>query len=52
MLPTALILVICAVGIVVAAIVVESVVTITRNLIKKWHNPKPPLSKCETTGGL
>ena len=52
MIPTALILVICAVGVVVVAIVVESVVTITRNLIKNWRKPKPPLSKCETTGGL
>lgn len=52
MIPTALILVICVVGIVVAAIVIESVVTITRNLIKRWYKPKPPLSACEPNGGL
>jgi hypothetical protein len=52
MIPTALILVTCAVGIVVAAIVIESVVTITRNLIKRWYKPKPPLSTRETTDGL
>ena len=52
MIPTALILVICAVGIVVVAIVIESVVTITRNLIKRWYKPNPPLSARETTDGL
>ena len=52
MIPTALILVICVVGGVVAVIVIEAVVTITRSLIKRWHKPKPPLSASETTEGL
>ena len=52
MIPTALILVICVVGIVVAAIVIESVITITRNVLKKWYKPKPPLSTCEKTVDL
>jgi hypothetical protein len=52
MIPTALILVICVVGIVVAGILIEAVVSITRSLIKRWYKPKPPLSAGETTEGL
>jgi len=52
MIPTALILVICVVGGVVAGIVIEFIVTITRSLIKKWYKPKSALSASETTEGL
>jgi hypothetical protein len=47
MLPVPLLIVICIIGGVTAAIFCESVLTITRNLIKRRSKTTPPLSTCE-----
>ena len=47
MLPVPLLIVICLVGFVMAAIIVEAVVTSILNIAFRKCKPTPPLSACE-----
>ncbi len=49
MIPLALLIVICVVGIVTAGIVIEAAVSIVRNIISHRSKKTQPLSACEMT---
>jgi hypothetical protein len=49
MLPLALLIVICVVGIVTAVIVIDAVVGVVRSITRKRAKPTHPLSACEMT---
>lgn len=47
MLPVPIIIVICLVGFVMTAIIIEAVITSIINVAFRKCKPKPPLSACE-----
>ena len=49
MIPLALMIVICVVGIVVAGIVIEAAVGVVRSIVRQRAKPTVPLSACEMT---
>ena len=49
MLPLALLIVICVVGIVTAAIVIDAGASVVRSIIRHRAKPTIPLSACEMT---
>lgn len=49
MIPLALLIVICVVGIVTAAIVIDAGASVVRSIIRHRAKPTIPLSACEMT---
>jgi hypothetical protein len=49
MIPLPLLIVICIIGIVVAAIVIDAGASVVRSIIRHGAKPTTPLSACEMT---
>jgi hypothetical protein len=49
MIPLPLLIVVCIIGIVTAAIVIETVVSVVRSIVSRRAKPTSPLSACEMT---